>query len=58
MTVYLKGKNGRADQVEKNVEQVSEDDRYIHIRYKTHTWGIVSGVAYYKDEMKIVKIEA
>lgn len=58
MTVYLKGKDGRADQVEKNVKTVSTDDKYINIKYKTHTWGIVSGVTYYKAEMEIAKIEA
>lgn len=58
MTVYLKGKEGRADQIEKNVKTVSTDSRYIKIEYTTKTWGIVSGVTYYKDEMEIVKVEA
>lgn len=58
MTVYLKGKEGRADQIEKNVKTVSTDDKYINVKYNTYTWGIVSGVTYYKDEVEIVKIEA
>lgn len=58
MTVYLKGKDGRLDQVEKNVAKVSVDSRYIHIDYtKPLKWGIVSGVQYYKGEMEIAKIE-
>lgn len=59
MTVYLKGKDGRVDQVEKNVCKVSEDSKYIHIEYtKPFKWEIVSGVKYYKAEMEIAKIEA
>lgn len=59
MTVYLKGKDGRVDQVEKNVQTVSVDGQYINIEYtKPLKWGIVSGVKYYKDEMEITKIEA
>ena len=58
MTVYLKGKDGRVDQVEKNVQTVSVDGQYINIEYtKPFKWGIVSGVKYYKDEMEIAKIE-
>lgn len=58
MTVYLKGLDGRCDQIEKNVKSVTVDDKYINIKYKTCTWGIVSGVMYYKSEMVIDKVEA
>ncbi len=58
MTVYLKGLDGRCDQIEKNVKSVTVDDKYINIEYKTHVWGVVSGVKYYKNEMKIDKVEA
>lgn len=58
MTVYLKGLNGRLDQIEKDVESVEIDDLYINIHYKQpYKWGIVSGVGYFKDEMEIEKIE-
>lgn len=58
MTVYLKGKDGRLDQVEENVKEVWAEDGLIHIKYEDHKWGIVSGVAYFTDEMEISKIEA
>lgn len=58
MTVYLKGKDGRVDQVEKNVETVSVDSKYIDIRYKRYEYGAVVGVTYYASEMEIEKIEA
>lgn len=58
MTVYIKGHNGRVDQVEKDVERILIDDKFINIEYMHPLkYGIVSGVAYYKDEMEIVKIE-
>lgn len=58
MTVYLKGKDGRVDQVEKYVKTVSVDDKYIHIKYKKYEYGAVVGVTYYANEMEIEKIEA
>lgn len=58
MTVYLRGLNGRLDQVEKNVESISIDNDYIKIKYKQpYKWGIVSGVAYFANEMVISKVE-
>ena len=58
MTVYLKGKEGRLDQIEKDVERVSIDARYINIEYKKpYKYGLVSGVQYYKEEMEIASIE-
>lgn len=56
MTVYLKGLDGRCDQVEENVKSVKVDDTYIEINYFTHKWGFVSGVKYYANEMKIEKV--
>ena len=58
MTVYLKGKNGRVDQVEKNVVAIAVDEEYINLKYNVLQWGIVSGVSYPKDEMEIEKVTA
>ena len=59
MTVYLKGLGGRLDQIEQNVEKVMVDDRFIKIEYKKpYKYGLVSGVAYFNDEMAIERIEA
>ena len=58
MTVYLKGLGGRLDQVEQNVQKVTMDDRFINIEYKKpYEYGLVSGVAYFNDEMAIERIE-
>lgn len=58
MTVWLKGKDGRANQIEQDVKKVYEEDGMIHIRYNDNKWGIVAGTSYYKDEMEIEKVEA
>lgn len=58
MTVHLKGKNGRLDQTEENVEKVYTEGNLIHINYYKGVYGNVSGVAYYKDEMEISEIIA
>lgn len=58
MTVYLKGLSGRVDRVEENVQKVTVDDMYIRIDYKKpYKYGLVSGVAYFNDEMTIERIE-
>lgn len=57
MIVKLKGKNGRLDVIEKDVEDVSVGDGKIQIDYKRpYKWGIVSGVKYYTDEYSIVSV--
>lgn len=59
MTVKLKGKNGRLDITEKNVELVTVTDMHIKINYKKpYKWGIVSGVGYYTDEYELVSCDA
>lgn len=59
MTVYLKGLDGRLDQTEKNVAKLTVDSKYINIEYeKPYKWGIVSGVAYYTNEMEVKAVEA
>lgn len=58
MIVYLKGKNGRCDQTEIDVESVKIGRAYIEIDYKKpYKWGIVSGVKYPTDEMEVTSIE-
>lgn len=57
MTVYLKGKNGRVDQVETNVQAIIADRDYIEIRYDG-TYGSVVGVTYSTTDMEIEKIDA
>ena len=61
MTVYLRGKDRRPDQIEKGVQSVSVDGKYINIKYKPDTkrttqW--VVGVTYLADEMEIERVEA
>lgn len=59
MIVKLKGKDGRLDVTEKNVESVTVSDDEIAINYKKpYKWGLVSGVRYCTDEYDIVTVSA
>lgn len=58
MTVYLKGLNGRCNQVEKDVKSIQVKKDTIEIKYMKHKWGLVSGVTYSADEMEVEKIMA
>lgn len=58
MTVKLKGKDGRPDVTEENVEELSVKNGQIEMSYKKpYKWGIVCGVGYYTDEYEIVSCE-
>lgn len=54
MTAYLKGKNGRVDQVERRVSEVKVDGKYIEIYYEGY--GCIKGCAYHVDDMEIVSV--
>ena len=57
MIVKLKGKDGRLDVTEKDVEAVTISNGTIHMDYKKpYKWGIVSGVGYYTDEYDLVSV--
>lgn len=57
MIVKLKGKNGRLDVTEKDVESVTVSDDEIAINYKKpYKWGIVSGVRYFPEEYSIMSV--
>lgn len=59
MTVKLRGKGGRLDVTEKDVESVTVTDYQIEIEYKKpYKWGIVCGVKYYTDEYDFVSCTA
>ena len=62
MTVYLKGKNGRDDIVEKNVKSVEVDADYIKVTYRDRAeviseWCVVAGREYFTEQMQIDHIE-
>lgn len=58
MTVYLKGIETILDRIEKNVKSVEITDEEINIRYEEPLkYGIVSGVTYFTNQMKVEKVE-